>query len=409
MKSKFKNKKLFKSIVAFSLCSTIIGSYFPETYLAKTINQKLESSNYMMLDITSERVVDEETLTEYTRYHYSYDGMTPEELKEKGLHVAVTTSQDGENWVAWSDLAIYAFQPGTFDNYGGYVKFAVVDYPMDNLFSYKDDLSENGIALAVSDIYSNDLDYVRELPPPFIISVTPSNQSLLEPGSHKVTAKFDEHLEQLEDSELSISATIKNSVGLQAKTSNISINNTTEQTMFGTTRDVSIVTFDLETDLSYGAHYANYRLQLNGVVGKYSKKAPKTINFLTAYKMTQCFGIFDGVMRAEAGNDINNFNVENYKFQSNSPTDSGVIIVKTKDNESTARHLWLNCKEEVQRFSNLTNITIGVCFADEFFEDDATYTAYRYVKQADGSYKPLQLNTEITSKGLKVSGSNTLS
>lgn len=408
MKLKLKNTKLFSSIIAFGLCSTIVGSYFPETYIAKTISQNSEVKDYMMLDITSERVIDEESLTEYTRYYYSYDGMTPQELKEKGLHVAIASSQDGKTWGAWSDLAMYAFEPGTFDNFGGYIKFAVVDYPMDNLFSYKGDLAENGKALEVSEVYSNDLDYVRELSAPYIISVTPSNQTILEPGVHKVTAKFDEHLEQLENTDLSVSSEVKNAFGIKANVSNISINNTTEKTILGTDRDVSIVTFDLETDLSYGSHYADYRLQLNGVTGKYSKKAPNTINFVTAYKMTQCYGVFDGIMRAEAGSDINNFDAENYKFEKSNLADSGVVIVKTKNNESTARHLFLNCEEEAERFNYLTNITIGVCFADGFFEDDATYTAYRYVPQKDGSYKRVDLNTEITSRGLKINGVNTL-
>lgn len=405
MKLKINNKKILKGIIAFGLCSTIIGAYIPELSYAETVVQKQASSDYMMLDITSERVIDSESLTEYTRYYYSYDGMTPEEMAEKGLHVAMTSSEDGKNWVAWSDLAMYALEPGTVDNYGGYIRLAVVDYPMDNLFSYKDDLATNGKALAVSEIYSNDLDYVRELPAPFVLSATPSNQTVLEPGSHKVTVKFNEHLEKV--GELSVDSTITNSYGLKAKISNIEIENTKEKTIVGTNRDVSIVTFDLDTDLSYGSHYANYTFQLNGAVGKESKKVPNTVSFLTAYQMTQCFGVFDGIMRAEAGNDINDFNVDSYKFTSNNENDSKVIIVKTKNEKSTARHLYLNCKEEVDRFNDLTNITIGVAFPDAFLDADATYTAYRYVEK-DGEYTPVKLNTEITSRGLKVSGLNTL-
>lgn len=109
-----------------------------------------------MLDITSEKVVDEEG-EEYTKYHYSYNGMTPKEMEEKGLYLAVTTSEDGKNWVAWSDVTMYGLEPGTFVNYGGYIRFAVVDYPMDNLFSYKDDLANIEKTLAVSDVFSNNL------------------------------------------------------------------------------------------------------------------------------------------------------------------------------------------------------------------------------------------------------------
>lgn len=406
MKLKLTNTQILKSLIAFGVSSITIGGYVPVSY-AETVDQKIVSSDYMMLDITSERVVDERTLTEYTRYYYSYDGMTPEEMTEKGLHVAMTSSTDGENWLPWSDVAMYALEPGTIDNYGGYIQIAIVDYPMDNLFSYKDDLAHSEKTLALSDIYSNDVDHVYELAAPHILSVTPSNKTIFEPGTYKVTAKFSEHLEEIENSDLSISSSFTNAFGLNPKISNISITNTTEETMFGKTREVSVVTFDLETDLTYGSHYANYHFQLNGVVGKESRKAPNVINFVTAYKMTQCNGVFNGVMRAEVGNDINNFDVSSYNFEPNSLTDSKVVIVKTKDGNSTARHLWLNCDKEVEKFNQLTNITIGVAFADGF-DTDANYTAFRYVPQKNGSYKIIELKTEITSKGLKISGVNTL-
>lgn len=404
-----KSKKILKGIIVCSLCVNVIGSSAFFTH-ADTISKQqnitvIKPQKNNDLKIVQSLVGEGED--EFMMYYYSYKGMTKEEFKNKGLHIAGSFSEDGVNWSAWQDLEMYAYNFGEFGNYGGYMRFAVVDYKMDNVFDYKDDLAKSDKTIALSDVLSYNVGRDYNDVAPSLMELTPSNQAVQKPGSYKVTAKFNDNL--IKTGDLKIRTTFTNATGLKVEISNIKIENKTEEALLGGTRDVSFVTFDLKTDETYGTHLANYYFELEGAVGKDSGKAPMGFGLTTAFdQKVYCYNnSFDGNMLAEQKNEIKGFNINTFNFTPASETDSKIIVIKRKGDEKSVRRLYMSCKNDVEKFDTVSNISIGINFTDGF-DKDAKYRAYRFVKQADGTYKAVKLQTEINEKGLRIFGENTL-
>ena len=160
MKQKTKNKNTLKSIIMCGLWVNLIGGNIICTY-ADTISKKSnitvsKPQKNNKLNIVQSLVGEGEN--EFMMYYYSYNVMTNEEFKKAGLHMAASFSEDGINWSRWQDVDVYAYNFGEFGNYGGYMRFAVVDYQMDSLFDYKDDLAKSDKTLALSDILSYNIE-----------------------------------------------------------------------------------------------------------------------------------------------------------------------------------------------------------------------------------------------------------
>ena len=409
MKQKTKNKNTLKGIIMCGLCVNLIGGNVLCTYADTTSKQtnitvsKPQKNN----DLKIEQSLIGEGEDAFMMYNYSYKGMTKEEFKKAGLHIAASFSEDGVNWSGWQDLEMYAYNFGEFGNYGGYMRFAVVDYPMDNLFDYKDDLATSDKTIALSDVLSYNVEKEYKVAPS-VMELTPSNQAVQEPGEYKVTAKINDHLK--ETGKLDIETTFSRGKGLKVEVSNIKIENKTEKALAGGTRNVALVTFDLKTDETYSAHFSDYHFQLKGAVGEESGMEVMPFGLTTAFtpKVYCSTGSFDGVMITEENEDrIINFNVDEFEYAPMTETDAKIVVAKTKDGKTTGNRLNLSCENDVAKFDTCNNISVGVKFVDGF-DKDAKYSAYRYVKQANGTYKAVELKTEINSKGLRVFGENTL-
>ena len=404
-----KNKKILKGIIVCSLCVNVIGGTALCTY-ADTISKqpnitviKPQKNN----DLKIEQSLIGEGEDAFMLYNYSYKGMNEKEFKNKGLHMAASFSQDGKEWGKWQDLAVYAFNFGEYVNYGGYVRFAVVDYAMDDKFTYKDDLAKSKKTIALSDVLSYNVEKEYKVAPS-VMELTPSNQAVQEPGKYRVTAKINDHLKKI--GKLDIETTFSRGKGLKVEVSNIKIENKTEKALAGGTRNVALVTFDLKTDETYSAHFSDYHFQLKGAVGEESEMEVMPFGLTTAFtpKVYCNTGAFDGVMITEEKEDrIINFNVDKFEYAPMTETDAKIVVAKTKDGKTTGNRLNLPCESDVAKFDTCNNISVGVKFVDGF-DKDAQYSAYRYVRQADGTYKAVKLKTEINEKGLRVFGENTL-
>lgn len=424
-----KAKRLIAVSAAIIMCTSFVPAFtaMPVSAAGTEENQSTDASGFR---IVTTDVKSDGSSKPYTLINVSYLGMGAGKLaKEDGSTLAFRIMDHGK-WYAWTPVDAYVGDEkgGLFNLIQDYssdeVQFCVTKQPYPKVPAYNVDLSQEGMNEAISDpvILNNSEENKAYKPAPYIIKATPAFTSTFNVSKQKtakVTLKFSEQLEQTGPLSVSVSTKPK---GLNYSISNVSFQNGSENVTVGDVNyksDYATVTFDMELDDVYDAQFADYYMQLNGLVGITSRKVPNSFGYTTSFY--DCMGQIAPFCSGWGGPDQKiymsqplpvsdtaidpqtfDFNRNNYdQFTTNI-----FLVAQRGDGKEATFALKYNHANGVEKLRQMQyQATLAVPYPDGFNarETNVTFHAYKFINKKGEATKRIELPTRITDKGLEVS------
>lgn len=370
------------------------------------------------LEIRTDKTTDEEGLTS-TAMYISYNGKSAEKTaREDGLTIAMRMMYGGQ-WYAWTPVDAYSAESedgscSYLESFKGEgFQYAVTNAAYPSSPSYPEDLSQAGLNIAITDpIYAEvPQENTEYKAAPYIIDAAPavtSNFHLENTASTHVTVVYDEALEATGEVSLAVDTS---PASLSYTTSNLKWQNSTANG-----KEICTIEFDLTFDNSYNGQFAVYSFNYNNLVGVHSRKSPNSLKYTTSFY--SCSEVYGCDNNNGSASEILHMSPSDYVGHGSIDLDSyqydpsifgnfqtNVLLVADNGSGSDIYVLTYNYVESVQKINKGYKAIMAVPYP-EGHGSESKYTAYKFMKQSDGSYRGLELPTKITAKGLEVNHNN---